>query len=173
MGEPFTVQARCGAVLGSVSVQCRSESTVDEVIERMLRCQGASTSAPDVVSLSIHQYCLHNSLITSTSSFNVYYSVADAVLCPVLLNLPLCVQSVTYRGRPCGAQSTLTDLGIVSGSSLDIALRLRGGGGDGGATGAESRISYLEMYASKKPDKVRLQRLLRPFVSCSRWLRCS
>ena len=90
------------------------------------------------------------------SYFKVYNSVADAVLCPVLLNLPLRVQSVTYRGRPCGAQSTLTDLGIVSGSSLDIALRLRGGGGDGGATGAESRISYLEMYASKKPDKVRL-----------------
>mmetsp|Transcript_4821 Transcript_4821/g.8320 ORF Transcript_4821/g.8320 Transcript_4821/m.8320 type:complete len:323 (+) Transcript_4821:127-1095(+) len=32
-------------------------------------------------------------------------------------------------------------------------LRLRGGGGDGGATGAESRSSYLEMYAQKKPDK--------------------
>lgn len=52
MGEPFTVQARCGAVVGSVSVQCTPESTVDEVLDRMLRCQGASTSAPDVVSFS-------------------------------------------------------------------------------------------------------------------------
>ena len=34
-------------------------------------------------------------------------------------------------------------------------MRLRGGGGDGGATGAESRSSYLEMYMSKKPLKVR------------------
>lgn len=33
-------------------------------------------------------------------------------------------------------------------------MRLRGGGGDGGATGAESRDSYLSMYAEKKPDKV-------------------
>ena len=33
-------------------------------------------------------------------------------------------------------------------------LRLRGGGGDGGATGAESRDSYLQMYAQKKPEKV-------------------
>jgi hypothetical protein len=41
------------------------------------------------------------------------------------------------------------------GSSLDVQRRLRGGGGDGGATGAESRVSYLEMYMSKKPDKVR------------------
>ncbi len=66
----------------------------------------------------------------------------------------LCLQGVTCRGRPCGAQSSLSDLGMGSGSRLDVVLRLRGGGGDGGATGAESRISYLEMYASKKPDKV-------------------
>lgn len=36
-------------------------------------------------------------------------------------------------------------------------LRLRGGGGDGGSTGAESRSSYLEMYMEKKVDKVRPQ----------------
>ena len=73
---------------------------------------------------------------------------------------------MTYRGRPCGAQSSLSDLGVVSGSTLDIALRLRGGGGDGGATGAESRISYLEMYASKKPDKVRPRSLLQATKPC-------
>ncbi|GJP44621.1 hypothetical protein CLOM_g3994, partial [Closterium sp. NIES-68] len=31
---------------------------------------------------------------------------------------------------------------------------LRGGGGDGGATGAESRDCYLQMYAGRRPDKV-------------------
>jgi len=36
----------------------------------------------------------------------------------------------------------------------ELVARLRGGGGDGGATGAESRDSYLSMYAEKKPDKV-------------------
>lgn len=33
-------------------------------------------------------------------------------------------------------------------------LRFRGGGGDGGSTGAESRSSYLEMYKERKEDKV-------------------
>ena len=80
----------------------------------------------------------------------------------------LCLQSVTYRGRPCGAQSTLSDLGAGSGSRLDVVLRLRGGGGDGGATGAESRISYLEMYASKKPDKVCLSMSSFPRSFCKR-----
>ena len=44
--------------------------------------------------------------------------------------------------------------GISPGSLCQLHLRLRGGGGDGGATGAESRISYLEMYMGKKVDKV-------------------
>jgi hypothetical protein len=34
-------------------------------------------------------------------------------------------------------------------------LRLRGGGGDGGSTGAESRSSYLEMYKTQKVGQVR------------------
>lgn len=70
----------------------------------------------------------------------------------------------------CGNHETLGDLGVRSGCRLDVGLRLRGGGGDGGATGAESRISYLEMYASKKADKVRhppdtLDSLIHPTVS--------
>lgn len=32
--------------------------------------------------------------------------------------------------------------------------RFRGGGGDGGSTGAESRSSYLEMYKEKKQEMV-------------------
>ena len=36
---------------------------------------------------------------------------------------------------------------------------LRGGGGDGGATGAESRSCYLDMYKTKKADSVRLPRV--------------
>lgn len=37
---------------------------------------------------------------------------------------------------------------------LEVLPRLLGGGGDGGATGAESRSCYLEMYLGRKPDKV-------------------
>ena len=48
-------------------------------------------------------------------------------------------------------------MGLRLGSTVEVQRRLRGGGGDGGATGAESRASYLEMYMSKKPDKVRSQ----------------
>ncbi|KAI4340722.1 hypothetical protein MLD38_025532 [Melastoma candidum] len=53
-------------------------------------------------------------------------------------------------------------------STLVLACRLLGGGRDGGATGAESRDYYLNMYAVKKPDKVdpNEQRL-------SKWLNCA
>ncbi|CAI0542460.1 unnamed protein product [Linum tenue] len=53
-------------------------------------------------------------------------------------------------------------------STLTLRHRLRGGGGDGGATGAESRDCYLKMYAEKKPDKIdpNEQRL-------SKWVNCA
>jgi hypothetical protein len=47
-----------------------------------------------------------------------------------------------------------TDMCAQSLSSMGDGLRLRGGGGDGGSTGAESRSSYLEMYKERKDDKV-------------------
>jgi hypothetical protein len=50
---------------------------------------------------------------------------------------------------------TARQQGLRGGSVLQLHLRLRGGGGDGGSTGAESRSSYLEMYQGKKHDKVR------------------
>uniref|UniRef100_A0A7S0N047 Replication termination factor 2 n=1 Tax=Pyramimonas obovata TaxID=1411642 RepID=A0A7S0N047_9CHLO len=53
--------------------------------------------------------------------------------------------------------SDKVSMGIVDEHSAGLGeavLRLRGGGGDGGATGAESRDSYLQMYAQKKPEKV-------------------
>lgn len=64
------------------------------------------------------------------------------------------VQRFTFGGRPCLMEASLKDLGVQHNSTVDVQRRLRGGGGDGGATGAESRVSYLEMYMSKKPDKV-------------------
>ncbi len=39
-------------------------------------------------------------------------------------------------------------------SRAQVLLRLRGGGGDGGATGAESRSSYLEMYKTQATGKL-------------------
>ncbi|PIA40251.1 hypothetical protein AQUCO_02500150v1 [Aquilegia coerulea] len=55
----------------------------------------------------------------------------------------------TSNGKPLDDSSTLE-------KNNDLILRIKayGGGGDGGATGAESRDCYLNMYAVKKPDKV-------------------
>ena len=70
----------------------------------------------------------------------------------------LCMQVLSHAGIACPDGASLGSLDGAGSSScfLDVYLRLRGGGGDGGSTGAESRASYLEMYATKKPSKARL-----------------
>jgi hypothetical protein len=70
------------------------------------------------------------------------------------------LQVLSSFGRPLHDGCTLLAAGLCAGSTLDAQLRLRGGGGDGGSTGAESRSSYLEMYAVKKPQKVSGRRCL-------------
>ncbi|KAG2454878.1 hypothetical protein HYH02_000709 [Chlamydomonas schloesseri] len=52
-------------------------------------------------------------------------------------------------------------------ATLQLSYRLRGGGGDGGSTGAESRSCYLEMYANKKADKVNPEE-----ARLAKWTRC-
>ncbi|KAK7347583.1 hypothetical protein VNO80_22118 [Phaseolus coccineus] len=58
----------------------------------------------------------------------------------------------TLNGKPLPDETLLTRIAPLS--TLSLRSRLLGGGGDGGATGAESRDCYLNMYAEKKPDKV-------------------
>ncbi|KAI3706504.1 hypothetical protein L6452_24297 [Arctium lappa] len=74
----------------------------------------------------------------------------------------------TLNGRPLSDSATVENSGVTSSSTLSLRLRLSGGGGDGGATGAESRDCYLNMYAEKKPDKCdpNEQRLSK-FVNCA------
>lgn len=55
---------------------------------------------------------------------------------------PVVLRDATMRITPVMAESTLVVEACERGT-----LGLRGGGGDGGATGAESRSAYLEMYA--------------------------
>ncbi|KAL2652702.1 hypothetical protein R1flu_020830 [Riccia fluitans] len=57
-------------------------------------------------------------------------------------------------GRVLPDDLKLVDSSVKAGATLSLGFKLRGGGGDGGATGAESRDCYLKMYAEKKPDKV-------------------
>ncbi|CAN6841356.1 hypothetical protein Bca4012_048662 [Brassica carinata] len=75
---------------------------------------------------------------------------------------------VALDGKPLNASTRIQVSNLPSVSMLALYPRLLGGGGDGGATGAESRDCYLNMYAEKKPDKVdpNEQRL-------SKWLNCA
>eukprot|EP00775_Hariotina_reticulata_P005356 gene5356-5592_t len=59
-----------------------------------------------------------------------------------------------WNSRQLDDAAALKSVGLEHGASLSACSMLRGGGGDGGSTGAESRSCYLEMYAEKKPDKV-------------------
>ncbi|KAG2440121.1 hypothetical protein HXX76_004235 [Chlamydomonas incerta] len=52
-------------------------------------------------------------------------------------------------------------------ATLQLSYRLRGGGGDGGSTGAESRSCYMEMYANKKVEKVNPEE-----ARLAAWTRC-
>ncbi|WZZ21535.1 hypothetical protein YC2023_122922 [Brassica napus] len=76
--------------------------------------------------------------------------------------------SVSLDGKPLNASTRIQVSNLPPVSMLALHPRLLGGGGDGGATGAESRDCYLKMYAEKKPDKVdpNEQRL-------SKWLNCA
>ncbi|CAD6337430.1 unnamed protein product [Miscanthus lutarioriparius] len=68
------------------------------------------------------------------------------------LPLPSSSYYLTADGRPLPGSSPVSAL--PPSASVQLRLRaLRGGGGDGGATGAESRDCYLSMYLTKKPDK--------------------
>jgi hypothetical protein len=63
-------------------------------------------------------------------------------------------QRIVCGGRTLNPLSTVAAEGLPPCATLQLVARLRGGGGDGGSTGAESRSSYLEMYMGKRPDKV-------------------
>jgi|TARA_B110000977_G_C11015885_1_gene469468 hypothetical protein len=61
-----------------------------------------------------------------------------------------CSIRVVHQGRWLADETRcLSDAGVGPGSAIELTLSglAKGGGGDGGATGAESRSCYLEMYA--------------------------
>ncbi|XP_042488581.1 replication termination factor 2 [Macadamia integrifolia] len=74
----------------------------------------------------------------------------------------------TFNGKPLHDSATLFDSRILPFSHLLLRIKVSGGGGDGGATGAESRDCYLNMYAVKKPDKVDPNE-----TRLSRWTTCA
>lgn len=64
------------------------------------------------------------------------------------------LQAFESKGRSWPQETLLATAGVLAGDFVALYPRLRGGGGDGGSTGAESRSSFLEMYATKKVAKV-------------------
>lgn len=60
----------------------------------------------------------------------------------------------SFSGKALADNCRLIDMNIGRNCIIQLIPRVCGGGGDGGATGAESRDCYLKMYAEKKPDKV-------------------
>lgn len=57
-------------------------------------------------------------------------------------------------GACVSTEASVKDIGFCQGSFVEMLVQMRGGGGDGGSTGAEDRRAWLEMYQSKKNDKV-------------------
>lgn len=104
--------------------------------------------------------------LTLTPSSSPSLSLTALHLLP-LLNLPqtLTLENLyfTINGKSLPLSSPVPSTGTLS-----LRLRLPGGGGDGGATGAESRDCYLNMYASKKPDKADPNE-----ARISRWTTCA
>lgn len=64
------------------------------------------------------------------------------------------LQVLLHQSRQLNESLQLPAAGLSDGGTVTVCSRLRGAGGDGGSTGAESRSCYLEMYAERKPDKV-------------------
>ncbi|KAG2493539.1 hypothetical protein HYH03_008353 [Edaphochlamys debaryana] len=73
-----------------------------------------------------------------------------------------------HAGASLPDERILSDVaGLEPCATLHATYRLRGGGGDGGSTGAESRSCYLEMYLGKKVEKVNPEE-----ERLARWTRC-
>ncbi len=88
------------------------------------------------------------------SPFGTCSSLA-ATPCSPAPSLLSSVQRIVHEGRTLDPRASLAAARVRPYGTLELLPRLRGGGGDGGSTGAESRSCYLEMYAGKKRDKVR------------------
>lgn len=110
-----------------------------------------------------------NSLTTLTvgaNQFETLNHLKSSLLSP---DQPLSSLYFTLNGKILDESTPLfKNPQIAPLSTLYLQQRVFGGGGDGGATGAESRDCYLNMYAEKKPDKIdpNEQRL-------SKWCNCA
>ena len=131
--------ARCGQAC-TLTLKVPADGSFADVRAALLSKRPKLAACDDLVGLTLNKLSwsglLHNSCSSQTS--------IDVVR----------LQAFTFGGRFCEDSTSLAAACVQRDCTVDVQRRLRGGGGDGGATGAESRVSYLEMYMSKKPDKV-------------------
>ena len=140
--------ASCGPATVPLSVS--ADSTFTELEQRLSETLSLLPAEQAVVSVSCTALLPSCTNVCPSRRHTVKQDVCLALVSLFLLPL----QWFQHRGRRCREEQTLAKAGLQDGSWVQVHLRLRGGGGDGGATGAESRSSYLEMYMKKKPDKV-------------------
>lgn len=117
-------------------------------------------ASPFHVNMSLQsQYVSLDLKSKHTSCLNIIHPLRLHSIQPIYcMRIPSLVQRLSYGGRQLHEdamvhQASLSGSRITPASTLHLSGRLRGGGGDGGSTGAESRSCYLEMYLGKRHDK--------------------
>ena len=75
----------------------------------------------------------------------------------------------TVAGRTYATLSAALDQWASEPATIQVHVRARGGGGDGGVTGAEDRAAYLEMFKKKGAS----DRLDKTELRAAKWSRCA
>ena len=132
--------ARCGEAC-TLTLRVPADGSFADVRAALLSKRPKLAACDDLVGLTVNNPAWSANTCTTPGSSQMSIDVVR-------------LQAFTYGGRLCEDGMSLAAACVQRDCTVDVQRRLRGGGGDGGATGAESRVSYLEMYMSKKPDKV-------------------
>ena len=133
---------RCGGAAGTIAVETGPHESFQDLSSRL----GAAPAARAFGHM-VSFLCTYSE-VSLLPAGNVVTPTVHTYLC--LLRL----QCFEFRGHTWPQHTQLAAAGVRAGDFIALHQRLRGGGGDGGSTGAESRSSFLEMYATKKAAKV-------------------
>lgn len=124
----------------ALALRVESSDTAADVLKKYADVLGVS---PD--------FCEH---VSMRPAFRQAFHTSPRAIPFPSPSLPFPSQRLVHCGRTLLATRPLGASALPPCALLEVVPRLRGGGGDGGSTGAESRSAYLEMYRGKQPDKV-------------------
>ena len=128
-----------------------------------------SLSLPHDETMEGFRRTAHDALVRFGGSLEELLNSAGVVTKP-LVDLAMPNLTLSFAGRSLASlppRTSLREAGLTPYSTVESSVALLGGGGDGGATGAESRDCYLQMYAGKRPEKVDRRDTMR-----ATWTRC-